>query len=157
MNANKYGVINRLTLLESRCTALEQENAQLRAHLKGALETAIKDSENILQSAQAADFRQLAAAFGKAFSDLKTSVKNGVDGKDGAPGPQGPRGDVLIVGESELADAVKAIRLKMAQRHAASIAAIVGRIEHEDKQDSAMHRHFATMLKLLLKEIERFQ
>lgn len=44
----------------------------------------------------------------------------GRDGKDSTvPGPKGDRGDVLIVGESEQAAAVVALRLKFAKTHAA--------------------------------------
>ena len=46
---NKYGVMNRLNLLESRCTALEQQNAELRTHLWTALETKINDKARLIQ------------------------------------------------------------------------------------------------------------
>jgi hypothetical protein len=39
----------------------------------------------------------------------------GEKGDTGATGPQGPRGDVLIIGESEQADALRKLRLKEAK------------------------------------------
>lgn len=53
-------------------------------------------------------------------------ARDGIDGKngiDGAPGPKGDRGDVLIPKESELQQAVIALRLKVAKFQAAVLHA----------------------------------
>jgi hypothetical protein len=147
-------------MAENAIAELKKENAELRTHLKGALETAVNDAANIIQSAQASDFRALQVGIGKAFSDLKASVKDGVDGKDGAPGPQGPRGDCLIPNESEAQAALKKERLYLAQRHAAQIAPIVSRLEFERTQnlnkgyDEHSFWHFTRLLARIQKEIE---
>jgi hypothetical protein len=160
---NRFTVHQRLAASEARLTALEQENAALRAWVSGTVASQINDAKNTIQSAQSADFRDLQVGIGKAFSDLKASVKNGVDGKDGAPGPQGPRGDVLIPNESEAQAALKAARLKLAQRHAAQIAPIVRRLEFERTKnlatctDSGTLRHFSMVLRDIQEEISRLE
>jgi hypothetical protein len=90
---NKYGVHNRLNLLESRCTALEQQNAELRTALWTALETKLNDKARV----------------------IRDSIKDGVDGKDGETivgpqGIQGPAGDVLYVGPQEVKAAAQRLR-----------------------------------------------
>ena len=47
---NRYGVHNRLALLENAVTELRKENADLRTHLAGALQTAVSDAKNVIQS-----------------------------------------------------------------------------------------------------------
>jgi hypothetical protein len=160
INQTKYGVQNRLSTLESRCTGLEQENAQLRAHLVGALQTAINDAKNHIQSAQAADFRELSAAFDAAFSELKASVKNGVDGKDGQSivGPKGEQGNVLLIGDSELAQAVLELRRKLKQQHATFLARIIEGIESgRTPTSSSVARLTAAHLEIVKRDIERLQ
>jgi hypothetical protein len=153
--ANKYTVHTRLAMLENAVTELKKENAELRTHLKGALETAVNDAKNIIHDALAVDFRDLQEAFGVKFSDLAASIHQGVDGKDGAPGPQGPRGDVLIPNESEAQAALKEARLKLAQKHAALIAPIVRRLEFERTHNlKVWNAHTAGHFWRLLKEIE---
>lgn len=144
---NRFTVHQRLAASEARLTALEQENAALRAWVSGTVASQINDAKNIIQSAQAADFRDLQVGIGKAFSDLKASVKNGVDGKDGAPGPQGPRGDVLIPNADELSAAVKALRLKLAKWQ----AAIQKQFEHNYGRK---HRGLEAAINNVLKTIE---
>jgi hypothetical protein len=152
--ANKYTVHTRLAMLENAVTELKKENAELRTHLKGALETAVNDAKNIIQSSQAADFRDLQVGIGKAFSELKASVKNGVDGRDGATGSQGPRGDVLIPNETELQQAVIDLRRKLKEQHAKFIAVLVENIEGHNK-GTKTGRHFAKLLESIKQEIER--
>jgi hypothetical protein len=162
-NDNKYSVNAKIGDLQARVLALETANAALRTWVLAELATKIKDAENIIQDAQAADFRDLQVGIDKAFSDLKASVKDGVDGRDGALGPQGPRGDVLIPNADELSAAVKDMRIKLAQKHAAAIAPIVRRIEFEkgrlpgrenDNQSDWTIRHFTRLLEGILAEIE---
>jgi hypothetical protein len=155
--ANKYTVHTRLAMLENAVTELKKENAELRTHLKGALQTAVNDAANTIQSAQAADFRELQEAFGERFTDLQASIHQGVDGKDGATGPAGPKGDVLIPNETELQQAVIALRIKLKQRHAAQIAPIVERLQYEKSQDAWVHRHFTMLLEGILRDIEMLQ
>ena len=143
---NRFTVHQRLAASEARLTALEQENAALRAWVSGTVASQINDAKNIIQSAQAADFRDLQEAFGERFTDLQASIHQGVDGKDGATGPAGPKGDVLIPNETELQQAVIALRIKLKQRHAAQIAPIVERLQYETSQDAWVHRHFTMLL-----------
>jgi hypothetical protein len=134
---NKYGVHNRLTLLESRCTALEAENKELRVHLKGALETAIGDAKHVIQAA----------------------IRIPADGKDGRDGRDstvpGPRGEVLYVGPEEMAQAVKDARRKLKEQHAKFIAVLVEYAEGHKKGNEYPGRHFARLLDSIRQEIER--
>ena len=156
---NRFTVHQRLAASEARLTALEQENAQLRAWVLGTVASQINDAANTIQSAQSADFRDLQVGIGKAFGELKASVKNGVDGKDGAPGERGPRGDVLIPNESEAHAALKEARLNNVKRHAIQIARIVDRIEFERTHnlrsfDDHSFGHFTRLLADIQKDIE---
>jgi hypothetical protein len=53
----------------------------------------------------------------------------GEKGDTGATGPQGPRGDVLIIGESEMAEALRAARKALAEQHARFLAAVLKNLE----------------------------
>jgi len=154
--ANKYTVHTRLAMAENAIAELKKENAELRTHLKGALETAVNDARNLIQSAQAADFRDLQDAFGGKFADLQASIHQGVDGKDGAPGPRGEAGSVTVIPESEMAQAVIAMRIKMKERHAAAIAALVEHAEGQ-KKGGWVGQHFAKLLESIKQEIERLR
>ena len=122
---NKYTVHTRLAMAENAIAELKKENAELRTHLKGALETAVNDARNLIQSAQASDFRDLQEAFGGKFADLQASIRIPRDGVDGQSivGPQGPRGDCLIPTADEVACELLAIRLKLARFQAALLHA----------------------------------
>jgi hypothetical protein len=140
--ANKYTIATRITNLESRCTALEQENSQLRAHVTGALQTAINDAANTIQSAQAADFRELKASI--------RIPQDGAPGRDGQSivGPKGEAGDVLVIPESEMAQAVIDARRKLKERHAAVIAILIEGIEGNKKGGAGaqlLARHLETI------------
>jgi len=84
--ANKFTVHNRLAMAENAIAELKKENAELRTHLKGALETAVNDARNILRGQ---------------IRDGKDG-RDGVDGATGPQGVQGERGDVLYIGPDEL-------------------------------------------------------
>jgi hypothetical protein len=146
---NKYTVAQRLNVLESRCTALEQENSQLRAHLVGALQTAINDAANTIQSSQKSDFRELQASI-----RIPQDGAPGRDGVDGAVGPKGEAGDVLVIAESEMAQAVKDARRKMKEHHAAVIATLIEYAEGQ-KKGTSVGRHYANLLENIKQEIER--
>ena len=86
----------------------------------------------------------------------------GLAGKDGVSitgpaGPKGDRGDVLILSETELAQAVIALRRKLKEKHAAHITVIVDRIASEQRNDHWVHQHFAKLLESLQRDIERLQ
>lgn len=142
---NKYGVLNRLILLESRCTALEAENKELRLHLVGQLETKINDAKNVIQD----------------------SIRIPVDGKDGAPGrdgvdgqsivgPRGEAGDVLVIGESEQAQAVLGLRRKLKMLHATFLARLIEEIEANKRSGSSpAARILAKHLEVILTDIKR--
>ena len=147
--ANKFTVHTRLATVESRLTALEQENSQLRAHLAGALQTAINDAANVIRSAQESDFREL-----KASIRLPQDGRDGIDGATGAQGIQGERGDVLIVSESETAQAVIALRRKLKEQHAKFIAVLVEHAEGQ-KKGTSVGQHFARLLEGIRADIER--
>jgi hypothetical protein len=149
---NKYTVAGRLSVLESRCTALEQENSQLRAHLVGALQTAINDAANTIQSSQKSDFRELQASI-----RIPQDGAPGRDGVDGAVGPKGEAGDVLIVGESELAQAVTALRIKIKQQHAKFIAVLLEHAQGQAKGNPYPGQHWARLLDNIRQEIERLK
>lgn len=142
---NKYTVAQRLNILESRCTALEAENKELRTHLAGQLETKINDAKNLIQDSIRVP------ADGAPGRD----GTNGVDGQS-IVGPQGPRGDVLIVGESELAQAVIGLRRKLKEQHAKFIAVLVEHAEGQ-KKGTWVGQHFARLLEGIRADIERLQ
>jgi hypothetical protein len=86
----------------------------------------------------------------------------GPAGKDGVSltgpaGPKGDRGDVLVIGDSEAAQAVIALRIKLKEQHAAIIARLVERIEYEKTQDSGTSRHFRMLLEGIKRDIERLR
>jgi hypothetical protein len=83
----------------------------------------------------------------------------GPAGKDGASitgpaGPQGERGDVLVIGDSEAAQAVIALRIKLKEQHAKLIAKLVESIEHAKGNNSGNWRHFQRVLESIRAEIE---
>jgi hypothetical protein len=148
---NKYTVHTRLATLESRCTALEQENSQLRAHLAGQLETKINDAANTIQSAQQSDFRELQASI-----RIPQDGAPGRDGVDGAVGPKGEAGDVTVIGESEMAKAVIDARRKLKEHHATFLAHLIEGIEANRRVSSSYSaRILATHLEMIKKDIER--
>jgi len=83
----------------------------------------------------------------------------GLPGKDGVSitgpaGSQGEKGDVLILSETELAQAVLDLRRKLKQQHAAHIAVIVESIEGQKKGNHSS-QHFARLLESIKADIER--
>jgi hypothetical protein len=62
----------------------------------------------------------------------------------------------LIVGETELAQAVTALRIKLKEQHAAHIAKLVEHIEGQ-KQGTWVGQHFASLLEGILRDIERLR
>jgi hypothetical protein len=133
--------------LQSRVTKLEVENKELRTHLKGALETAVNDAKNIIQSSQESDFRDLQNAFGGKFRDLQASIRIPRDGVDGAVGPVGPRGECTIPNTDEVARELIAIRLKLARFQAAVLFAYA-------QNYGTKHRGLRTALEHTLRAIE---
>ncbi len=135
-------------MAENAIAELKKENAELRVHLKGALETAINDAKNVIQDS----------------IRIPQDGRDGLPGRDGVDGqsivgPQGPRGDVLIPNESEAQAALKEARLNNARRHAAQIARIVDRIEFERTHnlrsfDDHSFGHFHRLLADIQKDIE---
>jgi hypothetical protein len=146
--ANKYTIHSRIAMAENAIAELKKENAELRVHLKGALETAINDAKNVIQDS----------------IRIPQDGRDGLPGRDGVDGqsivgPQGPRGDVLIPNESEAQAALKEARLNNARRHAAQIARIVDRIEFERTHnlrsfDDHSFGHFHRLLADIQKDIE---
>jgi hypothetical protein len=151
---NRFTVHQRLAASEARLTALEQENATLRAWVSGTVASQINDAANTIQSAQAADFRELQASI--------RIPRDGVDGKDGATGAQGDKGeagDVTVIGDTELAKEVIKLRIALKRRHAAQIASIVDRIETLKKPEHQTHtyRILSNNLEGILRDIEMLQ
>ncbi len=138
--ANKFTVHTRLAMAENAIAELKKENAELRTHLKGALETAVNDARNILRGQ---------------IRDGKDG-RDGVDGATGPQGVQGERGDVLYIGPDELFVEVKKLRRAIVERHAAYIARIVHNIEvlGRPEHQSTSYRHFRSLLQDLLRDIE---
>jgi hypothetical protein len=131
---NKYTVHARLALLENAVTELRKENADLRVHLAGALQTAVNDAKH-------------------SFRD----GRDGVDGKDGAPGRQGPkgdkgeRGDCTVYGDAELRLAVGEARQKLIEQRAKFLAAIA-QAEYDARGDSSVHRIIRGRIEQLKKD-----
>lgn len=83
------------------------------------------------------------------------SIK-GARGEKGDTGAQGPRGDVLIVGESELAQAVLELRRKLKIQHATFLAHLIEGIEaNRRSSSSASARILAQHLEVIKRDIER--
>jgi len=137
--ANKYTIHTRLAMAENAIADLKKENAELRVHLAGKLETLVNDAKNTIQ-------------------DSIRIPQDGRDGRDGvgATGPQGERGDVLYIGPDELFVEVKKLRRAIVERHAAYIARIVHNIEvlGRPEHQSTSYRHFRSLLQDLLRDIE---
>jgi hypothetical protein len=148
---NRFTVHQRLASSEARLTALEAENKQLRQWVLGELTSKINDAKNTIED----------------------SIRVPQDGKDGLPGrdgvdgqtivgPKGDTGDVLIIPESAMAKAVLDLRRELKEKHAATIAVIVERLEYEksagiEGNGAWLHRHFAQILESLMKDIERLR
>jgi hypothetical protein len=137
---NKYGVANRLLLLENAVTELRKENKELRTHMVGALHTAINDAKNVIQDS------------------IRVPVDGapGRDGKDGGTGPQGPPGDVLYIGPDEVAAEVKALRRKLLELRTAFLARITQHIEELKKPEhqNSTYRIIGMHLSGIKKDIE---
>lgn len=138
----QYTVQQRLSDLTSRVTTLEKENANLRTHLAGALQTAVNDAKNTIQSS----------------IKIPVDGRDGVDGESivGPRGERGERGDVLIPNETELQQAVIALRRKLLEQRAAFLAVINQRIA-ENNTSNKIQQHFANLLEYVKKDIERLQ
>lgn len=134
-----YTANGRLAQLENAVTELRKENAELRVHLKGALQTAINDAKHVIQD----------------------SIRVPVDGKDGKPGadgqsivgPQGPRGDVLYIGPAEVEAAVAAVRAELLRLRAAMVGRILQSIA-DNQGSNGTQQHFRKHLEGILKDIE---
>ena len=139
---NKYTVHQRLSDITSRVTELEADNKRLRVQLKAELLTAINDSANVIQSS------------------IRVP-QDGVDGRDGVDGvsikgdtgDRGPAGDVLIPNETELQQAVIAVRAELLRYRAQVIGRIVQGIE-DNKNSNKVQQHFARLLEYVKKDIE---
>ena len=130
---NIYTVNGRLAELTSRVSELEAENKRLRVHLAGELQTAIHAAKHFIQDS------------------IRVPV-DGKDGRDGAQGPQGIQGvpgrDCTMPTESELADAVNALRLKLAKWQAAVL------FQYE-QNTGRKHQGLRAAIDAVLKNIER--
>jgi hypothetical protein len=83
------------------------------------------------------------------------SIK-GEKGDKGDTGAQGPRGDVTVIGESELAQAVLDLRRKLKEQHATFIAHLIEGIEANRRPGSSPHaRILASHLETILAEIRK--
>jgi hypothetical protein len=81
----------------------------------------------------------------------------GEQGLKGDRGEKGERGDFQFICPEEAAQAVIALRIKLKEQHAAIIARLVERIEHEKGQDGFTHRHFTRLLESIKADIERLR
>ena len=128
---------------------LKKENAELRVHLAGKLETLVNDAKNVIQDSIR-------------IPQDGAPGKDGRDGVDGAPGPRGEAGSLTVIPESEMAQAVLDLRRELKEKHAAKIAVIVERLEYEksagiEGNGAWLHRHFAQILESLKADIERLR
>lgn len=168
-------------MLENAVTELKKENAQLRTHLVTELKNAVNDSvgatgatgrdgasvvgpagppgkDSNVAGPRGADGRRGEKGESIRGDRGEQGIQGvqGIPGKDGESirgekGEKGERGDVLIIGESEMAQAVIAMRIKLKEHHAKVIAVLVERIEHEKKNGG---QHFARLLEYIKGEIE---
>lgn len=99
--------------------------------------------------------------------DTGSRGERGIPGKDGESikgdkgdkgdtGAQGPRGDVLVIGESEMAQAVLELRRKLKMQHATFIARLIEEIEANKRDGSSPSaRILASHLEVIKRDIER--
>jgi len=128
---SKYTVHQRLGQLENAVTELKRENAELRVHLTGALQTAVNDAKH-------------------SFHD----GRDGLDGQPGATGPRGikgERGDVCYIGPDEVQAAVSAVRAELVEQRAKFLGAILHSIEEHGGSNS-VHRIIRARLEQLRKD-----
>jgi hypothetical protein len=142
---NRFTVHQRLVASEARLTALEAENKQLRQWVLGELTSKINDAKNVIQDSIR-------------IPQDGSPGKDGRDGLDGQSivGPKGDTGDLLVIPESEMAQAVIAMRIKLKERHAAAIAVLVEHAEGQ-KKGAWVGVHFAKLLESIRQEIERLR
>src|SRR5208337_3799877 len=145
-----FGVQNRLSLLENALTELKKENAELRTHLAGKLETLVNDAKNTIQDSI------------RVPQDGKDGLpgRDGADGRDGESikGDRGEQGDVVVIGETELAKEVIRLRIKLKEQHAAFLARLIEVIEaNRGPNSSSSARILATHMEGIKKEIERLR
>jgi hypothetical protein len=136
-------------MAENAIAELKKENAELRVHLAGKLETLVNDAKNVIQDSIR-------------IPQDGAPGKDGRDGVDGAPGPRGEAGSLTVIPESEMAQAVLDLRRELKEKHAAKIAVIVERLEYEksagiEGNGAWLHRHFAQILESLKADIERLR
>jgi hypothetical protein len=172
---NKYSV-------NARLNSIEAQLLELRSLIKSTLLVAGPQGTQGQTGASGADGRN--GAHGKDGANGKDSSVPGPQGpagrqgergirgekgeqgiqglpaKDGVSitgpaGPQGVPGDVLVIGDSEMAKAVIDLRRKLKEKHAAHIAVIVERLAYEKSQDSWVNQHFAKLLESLRQDIAR--
>jgi hypothetical protein len=138
-------------MLENAVTELKKANEELRVHLWTALENKINDKSRVSSDALAAGFRDLQASI-----RIPRDGMDGIDGSQGPEGEKGERGDVLVIGESELAQAVTALRIELKEQHAKHLAVLIEHIEH-NKNGNSRQQHFAHLLEHIKAEIERLR
>jgi hypothetical protein len=138
MADNKYSVNAKLLDLASRLTALEKENADLRVHLKGALQTAVNNAKNV----------------------IRDSIRVPQDGKDGESivGPKGETGEpghVLWLNAADHGEVIRyttQIRKEMLELH----ARVIESLDRQIKDHSGPHaHHMDRMLAMTLERIKR--
>lgn len=135
---NKYTVNQRIQDLQSRVLSLETDNKSLRAWVESELQTRINDARNVLRG-------QIRDGIDGA------SGKDGRDGVDGQSivGPQGPQGDITVIGDPELREAMNVLR----QKHAKFLAALQHARELNAQQPSeALKRALNSVLRTIESE-----
>lgn len=138
-NDNKYTVNSKIASLQTRVTELESALKAMRVTLLSELQV---------------------------YLDVHCHGMNGVDGRDGRDGvdgqsivgPKGERGDVLVVGETELAKEVIKLRIKLKEQHATFLAHLIEGIEaNRGPHSSSIARILAMHLEGIKQEIERLR
>jgi hypothetical protein len=144
--SNAYSANARIQELQARVLALETANKSLRSWVESELQTRIHDEQNHIQSALDVQFREEQAT----LAEFKSGIKDGVDGRDGQSivGPRGERGDVAVVTESELSEAV----LRLRKQHAKFLGALQHARELNNQEPSAALRR---VIENILSIIER--
>jgi hypothetical protein len=136
-NSSKYSVNAKLLDLASRLTALEKENADLRVHLKGALQTAVNDAKNIIQD----------------------SIRVPQDGKDGESivGPKGETGEpgeTLWLNAADHNDVIQ-YTAKIRKAYLELHARVFESLDRQIKDNSGPHAH--SMMRVLVMTLERIK
>jgi hypothetical protein len=174
---NKYTVAQRLLAVESELGDLRKlvQSIELKEGKQGLPGATGASGRDGLQGIPGRDGKDAVGIQGIPGRDGRSiqgqKGDRGLPGRDGkdstVPGPQGPpgesivgprgekgeRGDVLIPNETELQQAVIALRLKLLEQRAAFVGRILQGIK-DNESGNKVQQHFSRHLESILRDIE---